>query len=341
MSHHLLAGCLLLLGWVSSTGAAAGAGEADATVLEQLAGTVQPGVWLDVTDKMQGYERGLWSPPQGGRSILNFGARGSWDPITRQVLFLSMGGPTDTARFLGYSAAANRWSVRPDPPWFQADKSSGGHRLNANAIDPSRSFFYYQSPAGPIHRYDIRQEAWSTLPAGDDSAAGLATAFVYVLDFDGLVAFVGDQVRLWHEGNRRWSVLATLPDRTPMHFAAYHPVHKLVYFGRVRGAPMYKLDPAKAVTRLTDAPVPLKFGNGHVCPDPHSGLFVAPYRHAEDNKVLFTYDLLKDRWQEHKDAEIPDELFSRTMSVSVPTCGVLLYATLRKVFLYKHPQPGE
>ena len=332
---------LLVLGWVLSVGAGAAAGEADATVLEQLAGKVKPGTWLDVTDQMQGFERGLWSPIEGGRSILNFGARGSWDPITKQVLFISMGGPRDTARFLGYSAASNRWSIRLDPGWFAVDKSSGGHRLNTNAVDPGRSLFYYQSPAGPIRCCDLRQDTWSTLPAADDSAAGRATAFVYVPDFDGLVGFFGDQVRLWHVPNRTWSLLATLPDRTPMHFAEYHPQHKLVYFGRVRGAPMYKLDLSKTVTRLTDAPVPLKFGNGHVRLDPRGGLFVVPYKRAEDNIVLFTFDVLKDRWQEHKDVEVPEELFSRTMSVSIPTYDVLMYATLRNVFLYKHPQVGE
>ena len=48
------------------------------------------------------------------------------------------------------------------------------------------------------------------------------------------------------------------------------------------------------------------------------------------------------QWQrEHKDVEVPDELFSRTMSVSIPTYDVLMYATLRNVYLYKHPQAGE
>lgn len=307
----------------------------------ELAEALRPGDWLDITAEMKGFDRELWRGPQGGRSILNFGARAAWDPGTKRLLFLSTGGPRDTKRFLTYSGVTHRWKVMPDPPWFKTHASPGGHRLNACAVDPGRSLFYYQSASGTIHRYDIRQAAWSELPAVADAPTDAAGALVYFLERDSLVGFFREEVYAWSEKDHAWTMVGRCPTRANIHFAEYNPVHKFVFFGRVRGAPLYRLDRNGAITPLKDAPVRMSFGTAHIRADTIGGDFVVPYRRAGNERVLLTYDIEKDQWAEKKGATVPEELFERAMSVSIPESGVLLFVTQTKVFLYKHSRSGE
>lgn len=312
------------------------AGADDATGLERLAAELEPGRWRDVTAGMRGFDRELWKEPEGGRSILNFGARASWDPASKQLFFLSTGGPKDAKRFLTFSAVTNRWTVLPDPPWFKTDESPASHRLNSSAVDPDRSLFYYQSGSGTIYRYDIRKRAWSRLSPVEDAGTDTATALVYFPELPGLLGVFGPNVYSWSEPEQAWTRVGTCPTRATVHFAEYNPVQKLVLLGRVRGSPLYRLDRHGTITPLNDAPVRMSFGTAHVRVDPAGGLFVVPCRRAEDQSVLLTFDIRKDRWQEHPRIPVPEELFTRAMSVTIPEYGVLLFVTQTKAYLYKH-----
>lgn len=324
----------LLLAAACAAGAAPCAAEEKPTVLERLAAAMEPGTWREISSEMQGFDRDLWRG--GGRSLLNFGARASWDPGTRQLLFLSKGGPKDGARFLAYSAADNRWSALPDPEWFEADQGPAGHRINANAVDPGRSLFYYQSSAGAIRRYDIRNRVWSELPAPADAPRDAATALVHQPEVDRLLGFFREEIRAWSEKNQAWSLVGACPHRVNMQFAEYHPVHKVVFFGRVRGTPLYRLDSEGTIAPLGDAPVQLSYGTAHVRADAAGGEFVVPCYPARDKTKLLTYDVTRDKWTERDDVSVPTELFERTLSASIPEYGVLLYAGHSTVYLYKH-----
>ena len=100
---------------------------ARATVLGDLAASMQPGDWAEVTN-MNGFNVGngdMFGSQQGTMlSILEYCDKAVWDPIGKQFLFLGAAHSGGERRFVRYDDATNTWSTRGLCAIFQANACS-------------------------------------------------------------------------------------------------------------------------------------------------------------------------------------------------------------------------
>src|SRR5262245_45784543 len=162
MSRLTLAGAslLALIGFLSP---GARAEEPVKTALAHLASAMKPGEWKELTT--EGYVAELLQAQT--HHILEYTSAATWDPKSRQVLFVGQG-HYSALKFISYSADTNAWKLRTTPPWWKGDPKTGkgpiGHAYFNNSIDQANGVLYHhQSATRLVHRYDVAKDEWTTL----------------------------------------------------------------------------------------------------------------------------------------------------------------------------------
>jgi hypothetical protein len=310
-----------------------GEARASDTVIAKLAVSMKPGTWAELPTK--GFTADFLKVQN--HHILEYTDTATWDPKSRQVLFVGQG-HYSAVKFISYSAAANSWKLMPTPSWWQGDPNIGkgpiGHAYENNTIDAAKGLFYHhQSATRLVHRYDIAKNEWSTLPEIKGAATAHGTALVYFPERKGLVRVLGGTVHFFDEDKNVWSLLKEKTPMGPYHnIAKYNPVDRSVIFGAGNGSKtLYRMDAQGAITQLKDAPFVIRVSSTVTAVDPVSGdLLVFS---MEDKGKFHALDMKKNKWRQLRDAPLAEGV-----TASIGAHGVTMVFANRptKVYLYKH-----
>jgi hypothetical protein len=124
-----------------------------ATALGDLAAQMAPGTWAPLSTV--GFDSGAILEPCGdGSNIVEYADSATWDPISRQFLFLGNShGTCYGSRFVIYRDSDNAWRTGPLPPGIQ-EFGEVAHAYHHNTIDPATGDVYYRHYGGTrVWRY--------------------------------------------------------------------------------------------------------------------------------------------------------------------------------------------
>lgn len=338
------------------------------TVLGDLAASMQPGTWAELTTNNinetisnTGGATGITIPYADGAE---------WFPGTRQLLFIGSDHfstvPKQGARvrFVAYSENTNSWSILPDASWFPTPYPTPMHGYNHSAIDQVNGRLYHRPFNNmTVRKYDIASASWAALPAIPSSIMGYTNCCVGIawfpernsLIYVSIESGTNGSVIEYSETAGQWRrLIGNLPMGDYHHFAKYNPVLKAVLFGggnsNAAGGDrkIYKLDSTGQVTALRDAPIPLGIHASVITVDPVSGKFLV----LGNSKDFYIYDMLSDKWQSQSGS--PPIFTGRSYSspgtsagiiaTPVSTYGVTMfvkcYVDLCRTYLYKGTSGG-
>jgi hypothetical protein len=312
-----------------------------ANELGKLAAAMKPGTWAEL--KTEGYTADLLKVQN--HHILEYTGAATWDPGSRQVLFVGQG-HYSAVKFISYSADSNAWKLRATPSWWKGDAASGkgpiGHAYYNNTIDPARGIFYlHQSATRLVHRYDVARDEWSTLPEIPEAATGHGTAIAYFPERKGLVRVLGGTVHFFSDEKKEWQRLGDKLTMGPYHnFAQYSAPHKCVLLGGGNNSKnLYKLDAEGKIAALKDALFEVGINTAVVTSDPTSGDFLVLHMDG----TFHAYNPTTDVWKELPIDGMPFTTKGNSFDVvaaPVSNYGVTLFFTAPqkglKVCLYKH-----
>lgn len=315
--------------------------------LARVAAGLKPGAWAVLTS--EGYTPELLKVQN--HHILEYTGAATWDPQSRQVLFVGQG-HYSALKFISYAADTNAWTLRPTPSWWKGDPATGkgpiGHAYYNNTIDPNRGILYHhQSATRLVHRYDVAKNEWTTLPEIAGVYTGHGTALAYFPERNGLVRVLGGQVHFFSEDKNEW--LKLNEDQLPMgpyhNIAQYNPVHKVVLLGGGNNSKdLYTLDASGKISARKPAPISVGINTAVISVDPVSGDFLVLHK---DDQFL-SYNPSADVWKELKTEGMPFAMKNSSFDVvatPVANYGVTLFLTAErkglKVCLYKHASAKE
>jgi chitodextrinase len=327
---------------------------AQSATIGSAAAQLGPGEWTEITTSNISSVLGASG---SSRMVFGYTDDGVWDPVSRQFFFIG-GDHGDAPRFVAYSESSNAWRVMPTPPWFPncSNGCTPMHGYDHSAINPQTGDLYHRPfNSRNVHKYTRSSATWSTLPApstGDYNACCVGVE--YFPELGGLVIVNGaggsGSVYLFDEGSQQWSTLARgLSMGTYHNFAEYDRVHKVLLFGGGNSSgtrKIYKLDSARQVTALRDAPVNLGIQQALHTVDPVSGTFLI----FTSGRTFYTYNVVTDTWQlQSAPAPIYTTAYSTNgihgvIASPVSTHGVVMFVTCNssscRVRLYRHAAGG-
>jgi hypothetical protein len=278
-------------------------------------------------------------------NILNFSAKGLWNPATREIHFIGKGHMRE-AKHIVYSEATNRWALEPLPAWAGGQYGLG-HGYEHTTIDPATGRIYarpFNSTA--FYRWDRSTKQWSSMPAGPNPA--VAAALEWFPDMNAVLYVGGGEIHAYSETTGNWRVLATGQTMGGYHnVASYNPVHKVAIVGGGNDSRvLYKVTANGAVSRIADAPAGVGILSGLLTTDPASGKVLL----LSSGGGLFEYDVPTNRWSTLS-SSIPiwapdsNKIIYR-VAIPISTYGVIAFLThywsdsTSQVHLYKH-SPGS
>ena len=311
------------------------------TEMGKQAAAMKPGTWAEL--KTKGYTADLLKVQN--HHILEYTGAATWNPGTRQVLFVGQG-HYSALKFIDYSADTNAWKLRPTPPWWKGDPKTGkgpiGHAYYNNTIDPIRGILYlHQSGTRLVHRYDVAKDEWTTLPEIQGAPTGHGTALAYFPEMKGLVRVLGGSLYFFNEEKKEWARLKDKLAMGPYHnVAQYSSVHKIVLFGGGnKSTAIYRMDSAGKISEGKAAPFEVGVNTAVLTTDPVSGDFLVLNR---DDK-FYSYSPATDTWKDLGTTGVPFTMKGNgydVVATPVPTYGVTLFFTAPqkglKVCLYRH-----
>lgn len=325
-----------------------------ASVLGDLAATMQPGEWKEVPQGSSFGGGSIFVPAGGKGNIFEYMDEAQRNPFTKKIYIIGCARATEgfgayqcgsttaeDAKFIVYDEVTNSWAVMPSAPI-----NTFPHTYDHAALDPSTGDYYFREDHNKaIWRYT--GGGWIKLPPapnlGTEPGSNAAEFFP---ELGGLVVpnprNNGGEIYLYSVATDSWSVIPDDFAGDYSQFTEYNPVQKFLYFGGGVGAGsnLYKLDVNKKVTRLADAPVTL--GTGSACGavqtlDPLTGNLVV----FSCDKNTYEYSPSSNSWRKtgthllvYTDLE--------AAAVPLPEYGVIFVTVdtgsggSGKVYLYKH-----
>lgn len=337
--------------WATGLALAVSIASVNASVLGDLATSMQPGDWRQLPAAFPGGPNAFWRHAGNpGHDIAQFANNGVWDPARRKMTFFGSGhGATGHkhSKLVQYDEQTNTWvawaAVSDRVP---DDVANIVHSWDHLAIDPARGGFYTAHYFnGDIHRLDLASMTWTRLPS--IPKVGITKGMTYFPELDALIAVdpVNRRIYALKHGAAQWGVLAEGIYQTNYHpVAEYDHVRGVVYFGGGNSAPraFYRLNPNGSVDALASPPINIDLGStgGDIVPDPVSGRLIIRLHNTAE---MAEYIPESNAWGMIATA-IPAELTGTSSSFAVPiaTYGVIMYVAVRdgsaSVWLYKHRQ---
>jgi hypothetical protein len=349
---------LLLVIWSLAQGASA-------TVLSDLAASMQPGTWakFSPSNKSVVTDASNWA---------GFSNSAAWDPTSKQFIYWGDAGHGVNYRFMFYTDSDGAWSLGPPVPAPML-ASVYGHAWDQETIDPATGRFYLLQSDGIatytdnqyLYRFDIAKNIWTKLPDPPIPGGGTLHAEVNSLtwfpDRQSVVMFrqMGNrQVWEFKESTQAekpelgtWTEIGSLPDRSKnYYFTEYsEKCHCIVIFNISEGT-IFQMD-ASGVLTQAQSRIPanaIYTGSGwwmHSTTDPVTGDIIVLSDGTAGSfgppLTVWIYDPVTDTWTEHGAA--PREFVGGMVGTPVSTYGVILYATCGEytgcdadMWVYKH-----
>jgi hypothetical protein len=313
-------------------------GHVHASALSDAAATLQPGQWRVLGTA--NLNRATLDDG-AGYHVLYYTEDLTWDPVSRQLLFVGGGHDTD-AEFLRYRESTNAWT-RTKPAGSQWHDNFS-HAYDHNAIAPALGKFYFRQPAydpsNYLEIYDITSNTWSRsapMPYRPGCCGGLE----YFPELNGLVLANGDAGLLFYDpAANRWSEISGAGWGDYHNFAEYSPVHKVMIFGGAESSgtnAVFRLNASRQIARLSNAPAHMGTTHSIVTTDPVSGNFLVFFDNA-----FYELNPATDTWR-RMSANAPWQSSGGVFGVvatPISTYGVVAFVEYAgdssKVYLYRH-----
>ena len=324
------------------------------TTLGTAAAALEPGRWsvFNRSGDASGYNYDLIVSCTGtdcADNILNYSAKGLWNPNTREIHFLGQGHGGRLMKHISYSDASSRWTLEAKPSWDCSPNPtcySIGHGYEHSTIDPTTGTIYARKFNNTeVYKWMRSTKTWSALPPAPNPA--VVVSLEWFPEMNGFLMVGGGQIHLYSEATKAWRSLATgLTMGDYSNVASYNPLHKVaIVGGGVGSRALYRVGSDGSVTRIADAPGDVGIFGGLLTTDPVSGkvlLFTAA-------GTVHEYDIPSNRWSTLS-SSIPLWNATNTLkimfrvAVPISTYGVIAFLTTNgeastNVYLYRH-SPG-
>ena len=347
---------VLTLGTIFSLGfILCGTQPISATTLGNLASSMQPGTWavLNTAGDASGFSQALLDSGNG-HHILEYADKATWDPTSKQVLYIGQG-HYEIQKFITYNEATNTWTVQPKPFWDCSASGGGciGHGFQHNAINPNgREFYYRQYGSTKFFKYNIDSKSWNAI-----SNSSLDNLVQYVQVSGGVEYFpapvnklifvngeLNSTANIYSSDGSSWSRVGATGQYAVGNYstiAVYNPVAQsmLIGGGNVNPRKLYKINNALQVTPLGNAPINIDVSTSIVTVDPVSGDYLV----FANGGQFYKYNITSDSWIQLNAGSVPFLVGGSVFGVvaaPINSHGVVMFIQYNfgnsKVFLYKH-----
>lgn len=320
---------------------------ASATALGDLAASMQPGTWAQLTTV--NINPTLTNTGGASGFIFGYTDKAVWDPTTRQLFFIG-GDHNGVARFVSYADTTNSWQIQTQPPWIPSTVMHGYHHAAINA--GSGTLYHRPYHDQTVRKYTIGTKTWIDLPTIPSSMMGYTSAAAGVeyfperqsLIFASIESGTSGSVLEYKEQTGQWSRIAGgFPMGDPHNIAEYNPIHHVVIFGGGNGSRnLYKLNSSGQVTNLSLAPFPIAVQSTILTVDPVSGTYLI----LNNDSTFWAYNVTTDTWQQLSTAPAifsgsnNNPVVHGVIATSISTYGVTMFVKCTTgsclVYLYKH-----
>ncbi len=303
-----------------------------ATALSDLVDSLQPGEFAEL--QSSGYTRELLEV--GSHTILEYAAKGLWNPIDRRLDFIGEG-HTGGRKHIRYDEATNTWSELPEPPYFV------GHSYDQQTIDPATGVIYARAHNSASFRRYSEADGWERLPTPPFDNWQVAGGLEWFPELGGFV-FVDSVSGVWlyDVAAEEWELIDEPDPIGPLHnFAAYNPVHEVMLLGGGNNSTaVYLLDSDRRLKRVADSPNGNMLGpspsQGRIVADVVTGDYLAFFVSGE----FWRYDVRSDRWQFIDSHPLVDQSREWFNATAIDTHGVVLFmlwdGSASSVYVYRH-----
>jgi len=340
-----------------------------ASILGDVANSMPEGTWAEL--KTNGFTPNYLKYPGGNNALsTQYMGEGTWDPITKQVLFLGSG-HYNSSQLHFYTESSNTWTR---DVLVQGQKVSLGHGYNHNTLsvkDRLLGFVKITPSFTNIYHYHIDNKTWRKGAQGPNGG-GIAHALEYFPERGKWYVFDGSNgsIREYDYDSDTWSVYASKkyecfqgagqPQRGWYHnFASYNPITHTIVFGggntSASGFPTSKswckMDADGVITKLPDAPTILQLPHakegGLITVDPVTGDLLV----LNNIGKFYAFNFKTNTWSVIDDEATRPSALNRSSAntvdgfvVPINTYGVIMYGDYAgdksTIWLYKHAQGG-
>jgi hypothetical protein len=325
---------------------------AQATVLGDLAASMQPGTWakFSPTNKSSVNDADNWA---------GFSDSATWDPTSRKFIFWGSAAHSVPYRFVVYTDSTGSWSLGPNPP-ASVEANTFAHGNDHNTIDPATGRFYLLRAVDSVgvtnnqtlYRLTVATDAWVTLPLPPTpNNAPLKSEINAISWFPErntviLVRGANGQVLEFSEVTQAWTVLGTVTTPGTNVYSEYSRACACVAIFSGNTDQVWQLSSGGALTRKNNAAISLYSGSGwygHVTAEPTTGklLVLSDGIGSTSTHQLWIYDAVLDTWTRSNDP--PSTFVGGMVGTPVSTYGVVLYAICGNttscaadIWVYKH-----
>lgn len=224
-------------------GRAYGTAGAAANAVEQAASSMDAGDWVRIYPSGLVYDA-LFKCPVTGNPILGYIDKAAYDPVRRQVRFISKAHQGDQ-RYIQYDCDSNAWSLLPDAPWddgdppTSADGSVGGatsflgHGYQHNTIDPATGDLYFRRyNTGIVWHEAAATGVWTQLPSfSSHTLSGVLEWVPGIGTQGGLMMADEDYVHRWDKAANTWTTLSRVASQGRDCKGAYSAPNELFVWG--------------------------------------------------------------------------------------------------------------
>jgi len=297
-----------------------------ASALAQLAALMQPGQWADFTT---GNFNFALIDAGGGHSILEFAARGHWDPVHKKIQFWGMGHVTNQG-LITYDDATNTWLRDPDTGGLIPNQNTFGHGYQHLALNPATGDLYQRTYDSGIISKKPYGQPWQTVAPFDNSVNNqVAGALEWVPQLNGGaggLAFADTGgVRISNSTVSSWGSQINAASGAYQNEGV--AINGAFYFGGgANSAAFWRLNANGTITDVADPPVAeLGITHNDLVPHPNGidALLVGP---GAAGGHVYRYNATADTWTDLG----PHQLTTGSeldwwVGITVPEYGVIVW----------------